>query len=158
MINNTNNIPNTIVVNEKRDTINKFRNWYKEKIIDTGVSKKFEEGLINYHKTQEKLVDFLGKITTVVLIIIPADGPLGESISILSTPLISKVITLQNKINENNIITTKRNFEANFIKADGSSEKVVLPEMNLDEIIKEVKDVMIMISDLDTKEPKGVKK
>lgn len=158
MNDNTKNVPNTIIINEKRNTINKFREWYIEKIIDTGVSKKFEDGLISYHKTQEKLVNLLGKIATVILVVFPADGPLGESISILATPLISRVVSLQNKINEKNIITAKRSFEANFIKADGSSNEIIIPEFNLDEIIKEIKDLSIMVSDLDTKNLKGVKK
>ena len=153
-----NNIPNTIVVSENRNVVNDFRNWYKEKIIDTGVSKKFEEGLVEYHRTQEKLLNVFGKVVTVVLAIYPADGPLGEAVAMAASPFISKGVALKNKINERNIITAKRNFEANFIKADGSSEKVVLPEMSLDGVLNEGKELIGMISDLDVGSSKGVKR
>ena len=145
-----NTIPNTIVVSEDRNVTNKFRNWYKKKIIDTGISQKMEEGLISYHKAEEKLVNVFGKVVTVVLTIWPADGTLGEVLSILANPIISKGVALKNKVSDNAFIAAKRNFEANFIKADGSSKNITLPEVNFDEVLHGTKEVVNLFSKSDS--------
>ena len=153
-----NNVPNTIVVSEKRNVVDGFRNWYKEKIIDTGVSQKFEEGLVGIHRVQEKMVNVVGSVATVIFAVYPEEGPLGEAITIIATPLVKKGLEFKNKIQEKGIITAKRKFEVNFIKADGSSEKVFLPDLKLEEIVKESKDLMTMIPELEIETSKGVKR
>lgn len=132
---------NTIILNEDRNTINKFRNWYKEKLIDTGKSKKFEEKLDKSLALQKKAIAIAGSVATVVLIFCPADGPVGEICTALATPLLVKLVDLKGKIIKNVLIGGKRKLEADFIKSDGSSKKVQIPEFNLSTLTKDFKDL-----------------
>lgn len=147
----------TVVVSEKRNVIDNFKGWYKEKIIDTGMAKKFEEGLVGYHELQKNILNVAGKVATVILAVYPADGPLGETLAIVTSPLLTKLLDLQNKTTEMAVINAKRAFEAKFIKADGSSENVVLPKIDFDNLGSEVNEVIGQFKELDNT-TKGVKR
>ena len=78
---------NTLVVKEDRKTIDKFRDWYKEKFIDTGKSQDLEAKIEKKAEMEKKVIKIAGAVATIVLLFCPADGPVGEVCTVLATPL-----------------------------------------------------------------------
>ena len=127
----------TIAIQEKRNVIDKFKSWYKEKIIDSGQSAKMEEGIFTF-------VDLAGDMftlncvvgATIVSIIaaIPTSGlslGLGTAISagILATsPIITGIIK---KFGAKAAIGTKRALEAIFIGENGQSDTIEIKDIDI---------------------------
>lgn len=131
----------TIVLEEPRSVVDKFRNWYKEKVIDTGRAATTEEAIDRNIEIEKKVVKVAGTIATIVLLFCPADGPVGEICTALATPLLVKLVELKGDLTKKILIGGKRKFEADFIKEDGSSSKIEVPEFNLEEITKDFVEV-----------------
>ena len=133
---------NTLVVKEDRKTIDKFRDWYKEKFIDTGKSQDLEAKIEKKAEMEKKVIKIAGAVATIVLIFCPADGPVGEVCTVLATPLIAKLVDIKTEMKKNAIIQNKRTFEAKIIKADGTNKDVKIPEFNLKDLESNVKTVV----------------
>ncbi len=145
----------TVVVNENRSVLERFRNWYKEKLIDTGKAKDFEEKLDKKIEIEKKAIYILGSIATVVLIFIPADGPVGEICAAVATPLLAELVSLKGKITKKVVLGAKRKLEADFIKADGSSDKIEVPDFDFNDITNDIihtKDTAVNYSHIFKKE------
>lgn len=132
----------TVVIEEKRSVIDKFRNWYKEKLIDTGKAQSFEENLDKEIELEKQAIGIIGTIATVVLAFCPADGPVGEICTALATPLLQSLVDLKGKITREVAIGGKRALEANLIKADGSSKQVQVADFNLESIATDLDDAI----------------
>ena len=147
---------NTLVVKEDRKTIDKFREWYKEEVIDTGKSQQFERMISKSFDLFPKVVEMAGKAVTVVLTLVPADGSLGETLAILASPFLTRFAKAFAKEQKRNVLLAKRKFEAKFIGADGSCEDVEIPEAainNLGIIVEDVKGIVNVV--LDSESRKG---
>lgn len=140
----------TIVIEEPRSMIDKFRNWYQTKLIDTGKAQAFEENLEKEVELEKKAIGIIGTVATVVLAFCPADGPIGEICAALATPLLVALVDLKGKITKEVAIGAKRAVEANIIKSDGSSKNVQVGEFNLEKIVADVQEVSNLTSQMET--------
>ena len=143
----------TLVVKEERNIVDKFKSWYKEKMIDTNASAKLEEGFSMAMKFSKGYNKIIGKIGTVVLTFIPDAAifaPIVEPICKVKQALLD--------VEENLVLKGKRMIEAKFIGVDGSSEKVVLPDFDLKQIGEDVKSTINEVKDVVEKESVGKSK
>ena len=131
----------TVVIEEKRSVIEKFRNWYKEKYIDTGKAKEFEEKFDKGIETTKNVVYVVGGIATVALAILPADGPFGELIALAATPAFAKAVEAGGNILKDVVIGTKRSIEDNIVHEDGKSNVHIAA--NKEELLQHATDAMI---------------
>lgn len=129
---------NTIALEEKRSTVDNFRKWYKENLIDTGYSQKFEEGFVLCVDTETKIVEVAGRVVPIIMAIIPFDGPIGEVLTAAASPIVIACTRMKNRVKKRNVLNAKRKFEADFIKADGSSEKIEIPENSIGTLISDL--------------------
>ena len=59
----------TIIIKpEKRSTIDKFKQWYYKKFIQTGKAAKFEEFIDKKTKFSKTAIKVIGTVTTIVLL------------------------------------------------------------------------------------------
>lgn len=121
---------NTLVVQENKETKEKFKKFYKEKIIDTKIAENAEKALdvgTKITKTVDKVKIIIADIALAIY------APEGLCLM----PLINGLVNAKNKLTEfgkNKFIEGKRYFEAKYIKADGSCQDVIIPETNKDEV------------------------
>lgn len=108
-------VEGTIVVEENRSVIDKFRFWYKENIIDNGKQQEFEENLDKSVEIAKNAIYFGGGALTVTLALCPVDGPIGEAIAIIATPLLAKVVEKGATLIKDAVVTV--------------AEKVEVPQM-----------------------------
>lgn len=142
----------TLVVQEDRKNVNKFKNWYKEKIVDTKIasgSEKVFSKVVDFSIGVNKFKDTVG---TSIMAFIPE--------ATIFIPLVKVASGAQRKImdlSKNLVIKTKRGIEAKFIGVDGSNEDISIPDLKVDEVSK---DVATSITDVGTaiKEVEGVGK
>ena len=85
-------VDGTVVVEENRSVIDKFRFWYKENILDNGKQQEFEENLDKSVEIAKNAIYFGGGALTVTLALCPVDGPVGEAIAVIATPLLAKAV------------------------------------------------------------------
>ena len=114
----------TLVVKENRNVINKFRDWYKEKIIETNKAQQFEDKFVKTVDFISKTQEIKSKIATTIIAFIPETKELAS--------LVPKLVEIQKKITElgkNLVINSKRTFEAVFIGADGTNKDVIISDM-----------------------------
>lgn len=123
----------TLVVKEERGVVNKFQNWYKEKMIDTNKAQEFESKFTKTVDFVSKAEEVKDKIGTVVIGFIPEVKFLAPLI-----PALTKIKTKMFELEKNLVIKAKRGIEAKFIGVDGTNQDVVIPEMNVNEIVKDV--------------------
>lgn len=128
----------TLVVEEERIIIDNLKNWYKEKIIDTGISAKFEDAVNIWSKIDAGIVAVAGTVATIALTICPLDGPLGEICSALATPGLTALANIKGKVVKNAVVGVKRKIEGTFIGETGQSEKIEIPELDIKTIASDV--------------------
>lgn len=130
-----------IITKENRSLIDKFKNWYKERIIDTGVSAKFEKNVDNTTKIAKTTIKVVGTTATIILIFCPADGPFGEICTALATPALCTLVDKIADIRKNITIAAKRQGE----KILGFEGQGVNPEVQgynyLTDIVKDAKEL-----------------
>ena len=131
---------NTIAIKEKRSTINRFKSWYIESLINTGKTEQFEEKVEDYISKEKKLVYIVGSLATIVLVFCPIDGPVGEISSLLATPMLATLVDIKCNMLRKVIIGSKRKIEAEFIHKNGSSNKINIPDFSLEDLIIDAKD------------------
>ncbi len=141
----------TIAIEEPRSVVDNFRQWYQEKLIDTGKAAKFEELTEKRVELDKKMVKAAGTIATVALVLCPLDGPFGEIAVILATPALVKLVEAKGEFTKNAVIGTKRDFETIYLGVDGSSKKVVLPDKN---IVQNVNDLAAAAEELSQEQEK----
>lgn len=112
----------TVVVEEKRGVIEKFRNWYRTKFVETGKAQEFERKFDKGIEITKNTIYVVGGICTVALAIFPADGPVGEAIALLATPALAKAVEAGGEIIKDVVFGVKRGIEDNIVHADGKSE------------------------------------
>lgn len=135
-------VDGTIVVEENRSVIDSFRFLYKEKVIDTGKAQDFEENLDKGIEIAKNVIYIAGGVATVALALCPADGPVGEAIAMVATPLLAKVAEGAFTLVKDAVIGTKRAFEEKVIHENGSSENVSITEnLSFDKVVQEIKEV-----------------
>lgn len=140
----------TLVVEEKRSIIDRFKNWYKTKVIDTGLSAKAEEFVDFATKIEKGFISVVGTVATVALMFCPADGPFGEICSALATPALVKLADLKGKAMKKILVGGKRKLEGTFIGEDGHSEKVEVPEIDIKTAVAEAKGLVTDIANTAT--------
>ena len=140
---------NIIKLNESRDFVEKakekmenIRQFYKEKMIDTGKSQELEEQIEKEAEATKKMVRVAGTIATVALIFVPADGPFGEIATLFATPALCALVDVCADIRKKTIITGKRSIEKYVLNVDGSNEKIEAFNLNNKEaFIKDFKEL-----------------
>lgn len=120
-----------IHVTEKRSFVQKAQNkmeevrqTYKEKMIDTGKSQDLERRIDEEAKRKKKVIKTVGTVATIVLIFVPADGPIGEMCTFFATPALCALTDVCAEMKKKALITGKREFEKNVLKVDGSNQNV----------------------------------
>lgn len=87
---------NLIVVPETREEVtevkkgmkkkkNKLQELYQEKVVDTGASDAVDKAIDVVNKVEQFGIGAIGTLATVGLVLCPADGPIGEACSAIST-------------------------------------------------------------------------
>ena len=139
----------TIAIQEKRSVVDKFKSWYKEKLIDTGHSAKIEEGLetvIDVGADAFTLYCVVAGAAITIIGAIPSMGlglALGGAIGTGIVSIGSAVAHFGKKFAPKVIIGGKRAMEAIIIGEDGSSKNVKIPNIDLTEDAKELGKVVI---------------
>lgn len=130
----------TLVLQEPRSVKRNFADWYNEKFIETGKSADFEEKFDKGIEATTKTVKTLGTFATIVLAIFPLDGPIGETFTAIATPVLAKLVEKGGNLLKKFVIgDVKRNLiEATYVRKDGSSKSVVIPDGDVVEDAKEV--------------------
>lgn len=121
----------TIVLPEKRKTIEKIRDWYNKKYIETQKSQKFEENFHRNLELQNKTVNVAGSIARVIVKVLPQESEYRLAAEILAD---KRILGLKEKVNlliEKAVLGSKRYIEYNFFKTNGTSENVVLTDLHL---------------------------
>jgi len=149
---------NVLQVDENRDFINKakekmniekIRNDYKEKYIDTGKSQEFEARLEEDAKRKKKIIKIAGTAATIALIFIPADGPFGELCTILATPALCALVDVSTDIKKKLAITGKRAAEKYILHVDGSNKNVKGYSLDKKDIIEDFTNLKSSIDNLE---------
>ena len=141
-------VDGTIVLDENRSVIDGFRFWYKENIIDTNKAQEFEEKLDKGVEIAKNAIYVAGGVVTVVMALCPADGPIGEAISIVATPLLAKVVEMGATLVKDVVIGTKRVVEEKIVHENGSSDNVTISEdLTIEKVAEEAKDLSIEVKD-----------
>ena len=134
-------VDGTIVVEENRSVIDKFRFWYKENVIDNGKAQDFEEKFDKGIDVAKNVVYVAGGVATIVLAICPVDGPVGEAIAVVATPLLAKVVEAGATLVKDAVIGTKRVVEEKVVHENGSSDKVAITEnLDFNKVAQEITD------------------
>ena len=132
-------VEGTIVLEENRSVIDKFRFWYKENIIDTNKAQEFEEKMDKGIEIAKTAVYVTGGVATVILAICPVDGPVGEAIAIAATPLLAKVVEAGATLIKDTVIGTKRFVEEKIVHENGASDNVSISEnLSFDKVVEEI--------------------
>ena len=130
----------TIAIQEERSVVEKLKNWYQKKMIDSGRAAKLEEGtdiLMNLGNDIEKTITILGGLVAGV-VLFPENPLLAVAVGAFIVKLGPKFVDLKWKLTEKAVIKGKRATEAIVFGADGSSEKVTIPDLDL---TKDAQDV-----------------
>ena len=127
----------TLVVQEKRKTIDKFRDWYKQKVIDSELAVKFEKIIDSRTQVLKKKNDFLEKVLPSIVARIPDVAFLAPLI-----PVLSKVGKFKYDLEEAMIIKAKRFVENVFIGVDGSCLEVTPPTINFEGLDEDVETIV----------------
>lgn len=144
-------VDGTIVVEENRSVIDSFRFLYKEKVIDTGKAQEFEENLDKGIEIAKNVIYIAGGVATVALALCPADGPVGEAIAMIATPLLAKVAEGAFTLVKDAVIGTKRAFEEKVIHENGASDKVNITEdLDFEKVAQEITDVKDLTQEVKT--------
>lgn len=144
-------VDGTIVVEENRSVIDSFRFLYKEKVIDTGKAQEFEENLDKGIEIAKNVIYIAGGVATVALALCPADGPVGEAIAMIATPLLAKVAEGAFTLVKDAVIGTKRAFEEKVIHENGASDKVNITEdLSFEKVAQEITDVKDLTQEVKT--------
>lgn len=144
-------VDGTIVVDENRSVIDSFRFLYKEKVIDTGKAQEFEENLDKGIEIAKNVIYIAGGVVTVALALCPADGPVGEAIAMIATPLLAKVAEGAFTLVKDAVIGTKRAFEEKVIHENGASDKVNITEdLSFEKVAQEITDVKDLTQEVKT--------
>lgn len=144
-------VDGTIVVEENRSVIDGFRFLYKEKVIDTGKAQEFEENLDKGIEIAKNVIYIAGGVVTVALALCPADGPVGEAIAMIATPLLAKVAEGAFTLVKDAVIGTKRAFEEKVIHENGASDKVNITEdLSFEKVAQEITDVKDLTQEVKT--------
>lgn len=129
-------------VDKAKQKMEKIRNNYKEKMIDTGKSQELEEKIEQDAERTKNLIRVAGTAATVALIFIPADGPFGEMATLLATPALCGLVDVCADLKKKALITGKRGIEKYVLNVDGSNEKVKGFDLeNKENFIKDFKDL-----------------
>ena len=145
---------NVIAIPEKRETVDriknntgnfmdKLRDTYQEKVIDSGLSDKLDKFIDTKAKVESVAIGALGTIATIGLAICPADGPIGEACTAILTPGLLALVNLSKKIENKGLATTKNFVEKKILQIDKENDNVEVYN-DQGELMK---DVMEVISD-----------
>ncbi len=127
----------TVVVREKRNVVDKFKSWYKEKMIDTGHSAKMEEGIAEFIDLRADLFMLECVVLSAAITIIAAIPTTGISIALggaISAAIIAigpMLKEIGKKYGTKAAIGTKRALEAIFIGENGQSENVEIKDIDI---------------------------
>ena len=145
----------SLVIQEERGTINKFRTWYKEKVIDTGKSQKVEklyDDVINIVNSVDNTIT--NAASTIIGIIYPEVSSITQYV-----PALTKFKTKCLDFGKKAIINSKRFIEAKFIGVNGENKEVILPSFNTEQLgndIKEsIRDVTTVVETIEESEQIG---
>ena len=124
-------------------SIDNIREEYKEKVVDTGKSKRIEEVIEEKAEKAKKQIRVLGTLATVALIVIPADGPFGELCTALATPGLCALVDLAANIEKKLLITGKRGIEKSLLKVDAEGT-IEAYDLTKDDLVKDLINAKII--------------
>lgn len=134
----------TIAIQEKRSVVDKFKSWYKEKLIDTGTSARIEEGTVTAIDLAADAMKIYAVIGGVVIAVVPtvvtggsAAGfaiPLGGLVATTGPMLMELCKNFGTKV----YVKGKRATEALIIGEEGASKNVKIPNIDLAEEAKSI--------------------
>lgn len=119
----------TLVVQEERKTIDRFRDWYQQKVVDTHYAENFE----NWYAKKVEINKSLGEFKEVVCITVLSFFP---EVSFM-IPFIKPLREFGDKVSDVElalVVGGKRFIEGKFLDVDGSSKDVEIPDFNIEEI------------------------
>lgn len=129
-----------IIKPEKRSTIDKFKQWYYKKFIQTGKAAKFEEFIDKKTKFEKTAIKVIGTVTTIALLFCPADGVFGEICSILASKGLLVLVDVLSNLERKVSIKLKRAAEeAMGFGKEGQSEKVQVENLTPQEVVNDAK-------------------
>lgn len=145
----------TIAIQEKRSIVDKFKSWYKEKMIDTGTSARIEEGTVSAVDLAADAMKIYTVVAGVAVAIIPI-AVSGGTAAAFSVPLGGLIATtgpmlmeLCKNFGTKVYIKGKRATEALIIGEDGASKNVQIPNIDLAEEAKSIgKTIMTEAPDI----------
>ena len=131
----------TLVVKEERGVIDKFRSWYKEKIVDTGVSPVSEKIFVKSIEFFEKAQASYTNGAAVVLAIFAPEA-LGL------VPCFKRFQKCSYDAVKSIGLKAKRAMEGTFVGVDGSCKDVVIPEISFEQVLNDVKNGASTVNDV----------
>jgi hypothetical protein len=132
----------TIAIQEERSTIDKFKSWYKEKMIDNGRAAKVEEGIVTTVDILGDCLILYGVIGGAAITIVGAiesfgiGTALGAAIGTGFASITGAIAAFGKKFVPKVIISGKRTLEGIFIGEDGSSEKINVKDIDLTDALQ----------------------
>jgi hypothetical protein len=138
-------------MSDKKQTLEKLRTDYKEKIVDTGKSKEIEQKIEDDAKRTKRAIKIAGTIATVALAFCPADGPFGEICAALATPGLCALVDVAADIKKKTLITGKRSIEKHLLKVDDSNGDIKGYNLENGEIVEDFKNLLSIANDLSSK-------
>lgn len=116
---------NAVVIEEDRtfvdkikDKIEKTRADYQKNVVDTGKSDEIDKKIEKRAETTKKTIKVAGTVATVLLMICPADGPLGEVLTALATPALVELVDVKADIEKKATLGLKNIMEKKVLKVD----------------------------------------
>ncbi len=139
----------TIAIQEKRSVVDKFKSWYKEKMIDSGTSAKMEEFTVTAIDLAGDGMKIYMAVAGAVIAIIPTvftEGaaapfaiPLGGFVAATGPAIMELLKNFGTKL----YVKGKRATEGLIVGEDGASENVQIPDIDLSEDAKKISKEVI---------------
>ena len=117
------NMKGIIAIPENRDTINKMKN-FKFKSIS-------EEQFDNKIDVIKNIVKIAGVVATVVLVVVPVDGPFGELATALATPVLVKAVESMREPLKSLVVKKENRINAAIIDENGNNKPITLVDNDM---------------------------
>lgn len=116
----------TIAIQEERGFLDKIREFYQEKIINSGLSEQADKAYTTYMNLSAKaanaIIKATGTASEIVLSVVNIDGELGETIANAITEILPNIITAVAQFNAKATVGAKNFFEQKIMGVEKEQE------------------------------------
>lgn len=116
----------TIAIQEERGFLDKIREFYQEKIINSGLSEQADKAYTTYMNLSAKaanaIIKATGTASEIVLSVVNIDGELGETIADAITEILPNIITAVAQFNAKATVGAKNFFEQKIMGVEKEQE------------------------------------